>query len=130
VILVDTSVWVEHLRTGHATLVALLETGAVLGHPWVTGELALGHLSQRQEIVRLLRSLPKAAVPTDDETMTFIDRHRLYGLGIGYVDTHLLAATCLTADAALWTTDRRLAAAAWGLGCAIDPEARHPGRRA
>jgi predicted nucleic acid-binding protein len=129
VILVDTSVWVDYLRTGQATLVALLETGTVLGHPWVTGELALGHLSQRREIVGLLRSLPKAAVPTDDETMAFIDHHRLYGLGIGYVDAHLLAATFLTAEAALWTTDRRLAAAARSLGCAIDPEA-HPGRRA
>jgi predicted nucleic acid-binding protein len=122
VILVDTSVWVDHLRTGRPALARLLEGGLVLSHPWVVGELALGHLSQREEVIGLMRSLPQATVATDEEVMTLIDRRPLYGLGIGYVDAQLLAATQLTADAAVWTTDRRLAAAASRLGCAIDPD--------
>ena len=100
-ILVDTSVWVDHLRTGHSTLVRLLGDGVVLGHPWIVGELALGQLSKRHEVIRLLGSLPRATVATDEEIMTLIERHRVYGLGIGYVDAQLLAATQLTADAAL-----------------------------
>ncbi len=122
-ILVDTSVWVDHLRSGQPTLVRLLEDGLVLGHPWVVGELALGHLAHRDEVIGLLDGLPQATVATHEEVMTLIDRHQLYGLGIGYVDVALLAATQLTADAALWTTDRRLVAAACTVGCAIDPEA-------
>ena len=121
-ILVDTSVWVDHLRTGHSTLVRLLEDGVVLGHPWIVGELALGHLSQRHEVILLLGGLPQATVATEEEIMTLIDRHRLYGLGIGYVEAQLLAATQLTADAALWTGDPRLAVAASHLGCAINPD--------
>jgi predicted nucleic acid-binding protein len=92
VILVDTSVCVDHLRTGHPTLVRLLEDGAVLGHPWIVGELALCQLSQRHEVIRLLGSLPQATVATEQEILTLIDRHRLYGLGIDYVDAQLLAA--------------------------------------
>jgi len=126
VILVDTSVWVDHLRTGQSTLVQLLEDGVVLGHPWIVGELALGSLSQRHEVIRLLRSLPQATVATDEEIMTLIDRHRLYGLGIGYVDSQLLAATKLTADAELWTGDRRLAVGASHLGCAANPDDSTP----
>jgi predicted nucleic acid-binding protein len=126
VILVDTSVWVDFLRTGHATLIRMLEDGVVLGHPWIVGELALGQLSQHHEVIRLLGSLPQATVATEEEIMTLIDRHRLYGVGIGYVDAQLLAATQLTADAALWTGDRRLAVAASHLGCAINPDDGSP----
>jgi len=122
VILVDTSVWVDHLRIGHSALVRLLEDGVVLGHPWIVGELALGHLSQRHEVIQLLGALPQATVATEEEIMTLIDRHRLDGLGIGYVDAQVLAATQLTADAALWTGDRRLAVAASHLGCATNPD--------
>lgn len=117
-ILVDTSLWVDHLGQGHSTLAELLEDGRVLGHPWVAGELALGHLSQRREILGLLGRLPQASVATDEEVMTLVDRHRLFGLGIGYVDAQLLAATLLTGDAVLWTADRRLAAAAQRLDAA------------
>jgi hypothetical protein len=78
VILVDTSVWVDHFRTGHSTLVRLLEDGVVLGHPWIIGELALGHLSERHEVIRLLGGLPQATVATEEEIMTLIDRDRLY----------------------------------------------------
>ncbi len=120
-ILVDTSIWIDHLSAGHATLAQLLERGLVLAHPWVVGELALGHLCQRRDVLGLLTSLPQAVVATMDEVLTLIERHQLYGLGIGYVDAQLLAATLLTTDAALWTRDRRLAAAASRLGCVVDP---------
>lgn len=111
-ILADTSVWIEHLRRGSPELAALLQDGQVLVHPWVTGELALGHLSQRSEILGLLGNLPQATVATDVEVLHLIDRRHLFGLGIGYVDTHLLAATMLTTGARLWTHDKRLAAVA------------------
>lgn len=110
--LVDTSVWIDHLRTGDPELVALLQTGHVLGHPWVTGELALGHLAHRSEILGLLKQLPQAKVATDHEVLTLVDNHQLFGLGIAYVDAHLLAATMLTVGARLWTHDKRLAAVA------------------
>ena len=111
-ILVDTSIWVDHLRTGDPELVALLQDGHVLAHPWVTGELALGHLSRRGEILGLLHNLPQATVATDVEVLTLIDNQHLFGPGIGYVDAHLLAATMLTTDARLWTRDKRLAVVA------------------
>ncbi len=122
-ILVDTSIWIDYLRAGHLTLAHLLERGSVLGHPWVVGELALGRLSQRQEILGLLNSLPQAAVATPAEILTFIERYELHGLGIGYVDVQLVAATQLTPDAWLWTNDKRLAAAAARLGVVVDPSA-------
>jgi predicted nucleic acid-binding protein len=112
VILVDTAIWVDHLRTGDPELVALLQDGQVLAHPCVTGELALGHLARRREILGLLHNLPQASVATDVEVLALIDNQQLFGLGIGYVDAHLLAATMLTADARLWTRDKRLAAVA------------------
>lgn len=111
-ILVDTSVWIDHLRTGNPGLVALLQVGHVLAHPWVTGELALGHLARRGEILGLLHQLPQAKAATDHEVLSLIDNHQLFGLGIGYGDAHLLAATMLTAGSRLWTHDKRLAAVA------------------
>lgn len=123
-ILVDTSIWVDHLRAGDPTVSTLLERGLVLAHPWVIGEIALGHLSNRREVIGLLASLPQATVATTAEVLTLIQRYELSGRGIGYVDAQLLAATRLTRDAALWTNDKRLAAAASRLGCAVDPAAR------
>jgi predicted nucleic acid-binding protein len=116
VILVDTSVWIDHLRIGAPQLTALLREVQVLAHPWVIGELALGQLSRRSEILGLLSNLPQAKVAIEAEVMNLVETHRLFGLGIGYVDAHLLAATLLTADARLWTRDKRLAAAAVDLG--------------
>jgi len=84
----------------------------VLAHPWVIGELALGQLSGRSEILRLLSNLPRATIATEAEVMTLVETRHLFGLGIGYVDAHLLAATLLTTAASLWTRDKRLAAAA------------------
>ena len=121
-ILVDTSVWVDHLRSGNAALGRLLESAAVLGHPWVTGELCLGNLSRRSEVIGLLQGLPQAVVASDEEVLGLIDGERLSGTGIGYVDAQLLAATRLTPDARLWTGERRLAAVAEHLGVAFAPE--------
>jgi hypothetical protein len=116
VILVDTSVWIDHLRTGDPQLTVLLQEAQVLAHPWVIGELALGQLSRRSEILGLLSNLPQATVATETEVMTLIESQHLFGRGIGYVDTHLLAATLLTTGASLWTRDKRLAAVAAELG--------------
>ena len=117
-ILVDTSVWVDHLRAGDRTLVGLLDTGRVLSHAFVTGELALGDLRQRDLVLATLQDLPQASVATDREVLRFIGQHELFGLGIGYVDAHLLAAVRLTAGAALWTRDKRLLGVAERLGLA------------
>ncbi len=117
-ILVDTSVWVEHLRTGEAALAALLEKGKVLTHPFVIGELALGSLSNREVVMAALTDLPSAIAAADAEVIAFIDRHALFGRGIGYVDAHLLAAARLTAGASLWTNDKRLKGVGETLGLA------------
>ncbi len=119
-ILVDTSVWIDHLRRGDTQLASLLQVGQVLAHPWVTGELALGHLLGRSEILGLLGNLPQAKPATETEVLALIDSRQLFGLGIGYVDAHLLAATILTTGARLWTRDRRLAAVAARHGLAVD----------
>lgn len=117
-ILVDTAVWIDHLRDNDPHLAGLLDGGAVLAHPWVTGELALGSLRNRVEILRLLDDLPQATIATAAEVRELVEQHKLFSLGIGYVDAQLLAATMLTADAALWTRDRRLQAPAQRLGVA------------
>lgn len=100
-ILVDASIWVDHLRAGDERLIALLNNGEVLGHPFVTGELALGNLRQRDAFLSDLRALPRAVVASDEEVLRLINRQMLFGRGIGYVDAHLLAAARLTADTKL-----------------------------
>lgn len=89
------------------------------------GELALGNLKSRREILRLVRDLPRAAVATDVETMAFIEEHLLYGTGIGFVDAQLLASTRLTPGARLWSTDKKLVAAAVRLNVAVATGGRH-----
>jgi predicted nucleic acid-binding protein len=108
-ILVDSSIWVDHLRQGDPVLSRLLNEGRVLAHPFIVGELALGNLRQRDEILGLLADLPQAVVAREGEVLHFIREHALSGSGIGYVDAHLLAATRLTGGTALWTRDKRLA---------------------
>ena len=108
-ILVDTSVWIDHFRNGVEHLAAALDTGQVLMHPFVLGEIACGSLSDRQEILQLMAELPLAPVVTDTEALLFIDEHALMGRGIGYIDVHLLASAVLGQDVELWTRDRRLA---------------------
>jgi predicted nucleic acid-binding protein len=120
VILVDTSVWVEHLRRGSPRLRRLLEDGEVLNHPFVTGELACGSLARRAEVLGLLRALPAPTVATDDEALDLVDGHGLHGRGlhgrgIGWIDVHLVASARLS-GAWLWTLDRRLAREAQRLG--------------
>lgn len=120
-ILVDTSVWIDHLRSGNATLAGELNNSAVLAHPWVIGELALGNLSRREEILGLLRGLPHATVAEHDEVLALITREALYGVGVGYADAQLLAASRLTPDTTLWTNDKRLSAVAARLGLGFQP---------
>ncbi len=106
-ILVDTSIWIDHLRAAGGPLAPLLEGGAACCHPWVIGELACGNLGRRQEILGLLRALPSLAPATEDEALYFIEKQQLMGRGIGYIDVHLLAA-CALHSTRLWTRDRRL----------------------
>jgi predicted nucleic acid-binding protein len=126
VILVDTSVWIDHLRATEKALVALLDKGLVLAHPFVIGELALGNLRQREIVLDALSDLPPAGVATDAEVLHFIDRHALFGRGVGYIDAHLLAAARLTAGAGLWTKDKRLHGVAVELGLAMKVVQRGP----
>ncbi len=118
-ILVDTSVWVDHLRRRDAQLVALLEATAVVMHPFVLGEISCGSLANRGEVLALLQQLPVATVAEPDEALGLIESKALHGKGIGYVDVHLLAAVALTPNAKLWTRDKRLAAAAQHMGFAF-----------
>ncbi|MDO8419143.1 MAG: type II toxin-antitoxin system VapC family toxin [Rubrivivax sp.] len=123
-ILVDTSVWVDHLSRGDARLVDLLERANVIMHPYVVGEIACGNLHDRAPILELLQDLPAAAVAEGDEVLGFIERHVLHGKGLGYVDVHLLASVALTEGARLWTRDRKLRLVAEMLGCAYRDTAR------
>lgn len=111
-ILLDTSVWIDHLRQGDAQVASALEAGLVLCHPFVIGELACGQLKSRAEILGLLAALPQALVAQEQEVLFFIERHGLMGRGTGYIDAHLLTATALTEGARLWTRDKRLDALA------------------
>jgi hypothetical protein len=124
-ILVDTSVWVDHLRRGDPQLVALLESASVLIHPFIVGEIACGTLADRKVVLELLRDLPAASVADADEALAFIERHRLFVKGIGYVDVHLLAAVALTDGASLWTRDKRLRVAADSLKCSYKEPRSH-----
>jgi predicted nucleic acid-binding protein len=118
VILIDASVWINHLRAADERLTALLAEDQVLGHPFILGELALGYLRQRDLILRSLQRLPQAAVASDREVLRLIENERLYGRGIGYIDAHLLAAVRLTPEARLWTRDGPLQRAAAQLSLA------------
>ena len=106
-ILVDTSIWIDHLRSGSPELTTLLQDGVVCTHDFVIGELACGNLRNRTEVLGLLQSLPRLAAATADEVMFFIEQKQLMGRGVGYVDAHLLAAAVMH-GARLWTKDRRL----------------------
>jgi len=122
VILPDTSVWVDHLRQRkEAPLAKLLDRETVLIHPFVIGELALGHLGPREEILEQLHRLSPAIVASHEEVLELIGRHQLIGLGIGFVDVHLLASVRLMAGTKLWSSDKRLHAVAENLGLAYSP---------
>jgi len=106
-VLVDTSVWVEHLRDGNKRLEALLSEGHVLCHPLIIGELACGNLRNRGPILRLLQQLPVATMARHEEVLLFIERHALMGKGLGWIDVHLLASAFLS-KVPLWTLDKPL----------------------
>ena len=114
-ILVDTSVWVDHLRIGNRGLRALLERAEVLCHPLIIGEVACGTLRNRGEVLRLLDQLPKGIVAEHDEVLEFLNQRRLFGKGIGWIDLHLLASAQLS-NVSLWTSDSRLGRVAAELG--------------
>ena len=114
-VLVDTSVWVEHFRGGKAGLEALLNDDRVSCHPFIIGELACGNLRNRSEILSLLHTLPMAVSAEHAEVVQFIEKYRLMGKGLGYIDMHLLASAALT-DIPLWTIDERLRKISSSLG--------------
>jgi len=116
-VLVDTSVWVEHLRRGLPALAKQLDAAAVVCHPFVMGELACGNLRNRREILELLQTLCTCPVAAHEEVLHFIESNRLMGLGLGYVDVHLLASAAL-GGLPLWTLDRTLQTTAVRLNAA------------
>ena len=116
-VLVDTSVWVDHLRRGDDALAEFLNAGEVVCHPFVIGELACGGIRNRSEFLALLSALPSLDNVTDAEALSFIDQHSLMQRGLGLIDVHLLA-SCMLAGVPLWTRDARLADAARQLGLA------------
>ena len=121
-ILVDTSVWIDHLRAGDAALVSLLDNSKVLSHPFVTGELACGNLLNRSSLLKLLGELPQATVASQEEVLFFIEHNKLMGKGIGFIDAHLLAATALQGSARIWTRDKCLAKTANDLQLALSAD--------
>jgi len=116
VILVDTSVWIDHLRAGDPQLSALLEGSNVAMHPMVLGELACGNLKDRETLLALWQNLPYLPAVTNTEALFFLESNRLWGRGIGYIDVNLLASVSLNAEARLWTRDKRLRKTAEQLG--------------
>ncbi len=120
-ILVDTSIWIDHFRSADESLVGLLSANRVLMHSFVIGELACGNLRRRDEVLSLLKNLPAATIGHDDEVRLFIEHRKLMGRGIGYIDAHLLTAVALSNGARLWTRDKRLQGVASELGMAYAP---------
>jgi len=115
-VLVDSSVWVDHLRYGDASLERLLLNLQVQIHPFVLGELAIGSLRERATILDALANLPRVLPAQDSEVLQFIESKKLYGSGIGYVDVHLLASAAITPGTALWTHNKKLSNVAKKLG--------------
>ena len=118
--LVDTSIWIDHFRRSHAALVDALERGDVECHDFVVGEVACGTLPRRDDVLRLMRALPRIAAVTHAEAMALVTERRLWGRGLGWVDVNLLAAVLVTRTR-LWTTDRRLRKIAHELDVAWEP---------
>ena len=116
-VLVDTSVWVAHLRHGTIGLTPRLQAGQVCCHPFIIGELACGNLKHRSLILSLLQALPQAMEAEHEEVMQFIENYRLMGKGLGYIDLHLLASARLT-KVSIWSLDKKLNAVAGKLALA------------
>ncbi len=122
-ILIDTSVWIEHLRKGNHALAHLLNNNQVLIHPFVIGEIACGTFADRNEVLAWLKDLPALPKADESEALYCIERHQLMGLGLGYIDVHLLAATLLAPPTRLWTQDNQLKAAAKKIDVAYQVQA-------
>jgi hypothetical protein len=118
-ILVDTSIWIDHFRYGDDQLRRIIEDDNILCHPVVIGELALGSLRNREAVIDFLFAQRQATVATHEEVMVMITRHSIFSMGIGYTDAHLLASVLLDRRSMLWTRDKRLAAAAQKAGAAL-----------
>jgi predicted nucleic acid-binding protein len=119
-ILVDTSIWIDHLHKNDTDLVRLLSSNGVATHSMVIGELALGTLRDRALVLEILDNLPRATDATHDEAMLLVNKEALYGRGLSLVDVHILAASLLTPGTSLWTRDKRLKSAAQSLGVSAD----------
>lgn len=119
-VLVDTSVWVRHLREGDSALEQLLNSGEVVCHPYIVGELACGNLKNRREVLSLLQLLPPATLAKHEEVLQFIEQNHLMGKGLGYIDVHLAASAVLT-GVPIWSYDKRLNEANEGLGIRYAP---------
>jgi predicted nucleic acid-binding protein len=119
-ILVDSSVWIDHIRTPDPRLAGVLTRGVVITHPLIVGELACGRMARRAEFLDMLDRLPSALRMEDDEARTLIERHALMGRGLGFIDLHLLASALATGHVHLWTRDRSLASAALRLKVAFN----------
>jgi predicted nucleic acid-binding protein len=120
-VLVDSSIWIDHVRKPILELHELLERREVLAHPLVIGEIAMGSLKDRALFLQSLSELPMATLAREDEVLRMVEKEELYGLGIGYIDAHLLAATRLTLETELWTRDKRLDSIAAALGLRYVP---------
>jgi predicted nucleic acid-binding protein len=126
VILVDSSIWIDHFRHGDAELIKIVEDDRLLCHPFIVGELALGSLRERDAVIAFLAAQREAVIATHAEVMTVIDRHSIFSMGIGYTDAHLLTSTLLDRRSSLWTRDKRLAAAALKVGATVHPFPQTP----
>ncbi len=120
-ILVDTSIWISHLKKPHNQLIQLLDSGRVACHEFVIGELACGNIGNRKEILSLLKAIPSLDSAQNKEVLEFIDFHKLSGQGLGLIDIYLLAA-CKLGHAKLWTLDKKLQASATKLKVAYAPQ--------
>jgi predicted nucleic acid-binding protein len=120
-VLVDTSVWVRHLREGDSGLKQLLNNGQVMCHPYIVGELACGNMKNRREVLSLLQLLPLATLAKHEEILQFIELNRLMGKGLGYIDLHLSASAVLT-RVPVWSYDKKLNEPNEGLGIRYDPD--------
>lgn len=119
--LIDSAIWIDHLRRVEPELVDALRARRALIHPFTIGEIAMGSIGDRAVVLRELALRPRPRVARDSEVLAMVEERRLHGSGIGWVDAHLLAATALTPETLLWTRDKRLSAAAERMGLAAKP---------
>ena len=117
-VLADTSIWADHFRSPNPLMTDYMAGDRLLMHPFVVGELVMGHLPNRFAIVRSLREMDQVIRATDDEVLAVVEREKIQGLGVGWIDAHLLVSVLITPEAMLWTRDRRLNALAQRFGCA------------